>query len=41
MKVKVKEEENETCSIRLKMYDSVIGDFFRMLATRQHAFTQK
>ena len=40
MKVKVKDEKSGICVIQLEMLDSV-GDFFSILAARQHMFTEK
>ena len=41
MRVDVKDEKNGTWAILLEIFDSIIGDFFKILATRQHTFTQK
>ena len=40
MKVKVKEQKNGTCAIRLEIFDSIWVICFRMLVTWEHTLTQ-
>ena len=41
MKVKVKEGERKTYTIRLEMFDSILVNVFRILASQQHTLVHK